>query len=127
MVTFGGETRQLAFESAAQFRIKPMPNGRGGRKMTPIDFHYRPTCSTIGCQRDAIYKVAASWSDGLSWELKNYGLACEDHRISQLARGKLHRDGLVLANGEVVGQVGLYVLETDARDATLSRLPDHGV
>ena len=94
--------------------------------MVPIDFYYHPTCSAPGCDRNAIYKVAASWSDGTSWELKNYGLACEDHRMSQLARGRLHREGLVLAHGEVVGEVGLYVLEVNARDAALSRLVDHG-
>ena len=85
--------------------------------MTPIDFHYRPTCSAPGCDALAVYKVAASWSDGMSWELKNYGLSCEAHRLSQLARGKVHRQGLLLGDGEVVGQVGLFELQENARDA----------
>ncbi len=93
--------------------------------MVPLEFRYGPACSAMGCGRPALYKVAASWSDGASWELKNYGLACEEHRMSQLARGQLHRQGLVLADGEVVGQVGLFVLRTDTRDSKLDRLPDH--
>ena len=38
--------------------------------MVPLNFHYRPTCSAPGCSSPAAYKVAASWSDGTSWELK---------------------------------------------------------
>lgn len=94
--------------------------------MVPLTYHYQPTCSAPGCTRPAAYKVAASWSDGTSWELKNYGLACEDHRASQLTRARLHREGLILADGEVIGQVGLFELRPNARDADLVRLPDHG-
>ena len=94
--------------------------------MVPFEFEYCPTCSARGCSEPAVYKVAATWSDGKSWELKNYGLACEAHRMSQLARGQLHRDGLRLAAGEVVGQVGLFTLSPKTRDAMLVRLPDHG-
>ncbi len=89
-------------------------------------FRYQPTCSARGCESPASYKVAASWSDGTSWELKNYGLACEAHKASQLTRARLHREGLVLADGEVIGEVGLFALRPDARDAELVRLPDHG-
>ncbi len=94
------------------------------RLMNPIDFHYRPICSAPGCQNPAAYKVAASWSDGTSWELKNYGLACEEHRATQLARGKANRQALILGDGEVVGQVGLFELHANVRDAALKRLID---
>jgi hypothetical protein len=88
-------------------------------------FQHQPACSAPNCGQQAIYKVAAPWSSGSSRELKNYGLACEAHRDSQLARGQLHRQGLVLAEGETVGQVGLYRLEPGKRDVQLARLPDH--
>lgn len=88
-------------------------------------FHYQPKCSAPQCNQPAAYKVAAPWSNGTSHELKNYGLACEEHRDSQLARAQLHREGLALAEGETVGSVGLYKLEPGRRDATLQRLPDH--
>jgi hypothetical protein len=72
-----------------------------------------------------LYKVAAPWSNGTSHELKNYGLACDDHRNSMLARAQLHRQGLLLAEGETLGSVGLYRLAPGKLDAELTRLPDH--
>jgi hypothetical protein len=80
-----------------------------------------------GCNEVARYKIAASWSDGTGWELKNYGLACEAHRGSQLGRGQLHRRSLVLADGEVVGDVGVFDLKADTRDATPNRRLDHAI
>jgi hypothetical protein len=95
--------------------------------METLPFHYQPKCSAPGCDRVAVYKVAASWSDGTSRELKNYGLACEQHRETQLARARSHREGLKLAEGELVGEVGLYQLLPGLRDAELTRLPDSGM
>jgi hypothetical protein len=89
-------------------------------------FRYRPRCSAPGCNEPAVYKVAAPWSNGTSHELKNYGLACEAHRNSQLALAQVHRQGLALAEGETLGAVGLYHLEPGRRDKELRRLPDHG-
>jgi hypothetical protein len=88
-------------------------------------FYYKPSCSASNCDKPAVYKIAAAWSNGSSRELKNYGLACEDHRDSQLALAQLHRQGLRLAEGESVGQVGLYQLIEGKRDVELPRLPDH--
>jgi hypothetical protein len=88
-------------------------------------FHYKPSCSASNCDKPAVYKIAAAWSNGTSRELKNYGLACEDHRDSQLALAQLHRQGLRLAEGESVGQVGLYQLIEGKRDVELPRFPDH--
>ena len=88
-------------------------------------FQYEPTCSAQGCESLALYKVAAPWSDGISHELKNYGLACEAHRTSLLARAQLHQKNLALTEGETVGAVGVYSLRTSALDSSLQRLPDH--
>jgi hypothetical protein len=87
-------------------------------------FHYQPTCSAPNCDHPAVYKVAAPWSNGSSRELKNYGLACESHRDWQLNLAKQNRQGLKVAEGEVVGPVGLYQLTAGKRDMELSRLPD---
>ena len=89
-------------------------------------FHYVPKCSAPRCGKPAVFKVAAPWSNGTSHELKNYGLACDAHRDSQLALAQVHRQGLALADGETVGSVGLYHLDPDRRDVELRRLPDHG-
>lgn len=93
--------------------------------MEKITFQYQPKCSAAKCDQPAAYKVAAPWSNGTSRELKNYGLACEAHRDSQLALAQLHRQGLKLAEGETVGEVGLYQLVAGKRDVDLPRLPDH--
>lgn len=93
--------------------------------MEKTTFAYQPTCSAPNCQNPAAYKVAAPWSNGTQRELKNYGLACEAHRDSQLSRGQLHRQGLKLVAGETVGEVGLYQLVSGRRDVELPRLPPH--
>ena len=84
-----------------------------------------PSATPPRCGQPAVYKVAAPWSNGTSHELKNYGLACETHRGSQLALAQIHRQGLALAEGETLGSVGLYTLHSGRRDAELKRLPDH--
>lgn len=93
--------------------------------MEQTTFRYQPTCSTPHCEAAAAFKVAALWSNGTSRELKNYGLACEAHRDSMMARAQLHRQGLKLAEGETIGPIGLYRLAAGKRDAELVRLPDH--
>jgi hypothetical protein len=85
-------------------------------------FHYRARCSAPHCDQPATYKVGAVWSDGTSRELKNYGLACEEHRESQLDRARRHRDGLRLADGETVGPVTLYRLQPGRRDTELPQV-----
>jgi hypothetical protein len=87
-------------------------------------FHYQPTCSAADCQQPAVYKVAAPWSNGTQRELKNYGLSCEAHRESQLSRGQTNRQGLKLAEGETMGQVGLYKLVAGKRDVELPRVAE---
>ena len=73
-------------------------------------FRYRPGCSAAHCKAPARYKIAAAWSDGLFRELKNYGLACEQHREQELATARRRHEGLRLAGDETVGPVELYVL-----------------
>lgn len=89
-----------------------------------LPFKYQPLCSSHQCGRPALYKVAAPWSNGTSKELKNYGLACAEHRDEQLARARSNREGLALAEGESLGQVGLYELKLGLRDVELKRLSD---
>ena len=71
--------------------------------------------------------MAASWSDGTSRELKNYGLACVQHRAEQLARARSHREGVKPAEGELLGPVGLNQLQRGVRDRELSRLAEDAV
>jgi hypothetical protein len=86
-------------------------------------FRYCALCSAPRCDQPAIYKIASSWSDGTSHELKNYGLACEQHRNQQLAaaRGRLH--GLSLREAETVAPIELYRLIPHCRDRDLVPIP----
>jgi hypothetical protein len=84
---------------------------------------YNVLCSAPGCSQQAIYKIGATWSDGKQRELKNYGMACEEHRVQQLERAKAQRDRLRLAEGESVGRVELYQLVPGVRDADLPKVP----
>ena len=88
-------------------------------------FRYQPTCSALHCTNPARFKLAAPWSNGSSHELKNYGLACEEHKDALLARARVHRQGVTLAEGETLGTVGVYTLAANRRDVELQRLPDH--
>ena len=87
-------------------------------------FRYRPTCNLPRCREPARYKIAALWTDGTSRELKNYGLACETHRLSELERARRSHKGLRLAEGETVGPVELYRLQNGCRDAELARVAE---
>ena len=82
-------------------------------------FRYRPVCSTPGCDKPAIYKIAASWSDGSSRELKNYGLACEQHRDHELAAARRRHQGLSLSEDETVAPIELFRLIPGCRDRDL--------
>jgi len=84
-------------------------------------FRYRPSCSASHCDQPAVYKIAATWSDGSSRELKNYGLACEVHRDSYVAAARRAHQGLRVSDGETVGPVEIYVLRSGCRDAELVR------
>jgi hypothetical protein len=85
-------------------------------------FRYCPGCSALACDRPALYKIAAVWSDGTSRELKNYGLACEDHRDLQLSAAQGRLRSLRLTDAESVGPVELYILRTGCRDVDLPRV-----
>lgn len=89
-------------------------------------FRYLPCCTAGDCSQPAQYKVAATWSDGTSFELKNYGLACAAHRDSQLAQARRRHEHLRLAQGETVGPVELYLLREGCRDTELTRCTDRG-
>jgi len=82
-------------------------------------FRYRPSCSSYLCDRPAVYKIAATWSDGSSRELKNYGLTCELHLDSHRAAARRHHEGLRLSDGESVGPIEVYILRSGCRDAEL--------
>jgi hypothetical protein len=85
-------------------------------------FRYRPGCSTPSCETPAVYKIASSWSDGSSRELKNYGLACDQHRDRELAAARRRHEVLRRGEDETVAPVELYRLIPGCRDRDLEPL-----
>ena len=85
-------------------------------------FYYTPKCSTLGCGREGMFKVAAPWSYGNISELKNYGVCCEEHRSALFTRAKAENAGLHSGEGENFGPVGVYAIQPRARDAELLRV-----
>ncbi len=79
-----------------------------------------PVCCS-GCGRPAAYKIAARWSDGVTHELKTYGLACEDCLAEWYRRGRERQAACRLAPGETLGPPGIYELARGRRDRELTR------
>jgi hypothetical protein len=75
-------------------------------------FRHATTCSYPCCPNPPRYKVAASWSYGPLRELKNYGLACEQHRDVLLDRARQNRERLAVGDDETVGPVEIHDLTT---------------
>jgi hypothetical protein len=73
-------------------------------------FHYTRTCSTPGCIDPPRYKIGAAWSDGPLRELKNYGLACENHLQALLDRARTQYERVAMRDDEQVGPVQVFEL-----------------
>lgn len=85
---------------------------------------YPVRCYTPGCGAEAAFKVAARWSDGLTDELKTYGLACADCLAQLLAAARMKRAACRLAAGETLDEPGVFELSRGGRDASLTRRPE---
>ena len=86
----------------------------------PMSF-YPVICYAPGCGREAIYKIAARWSDGLTEELKTYYLSCAKCLPILFQDARRKRDQCRLANGETLDTPGVFSLHRGARDHQLDR------
>jgi len=82
---------------------------------------YPVLCSASGCQRLAVYKIAARWSDGITDELKTYCLACAECLSDLYAAAEVKRASCRLAAGERLDEPGIYELHRGGRDNALQR------
>jgi hypothetical protein len=73
------------------------------------------------CGAPAIYKIAARWSDGITQELKTYGLACANCLAESLSSSRQRRAACRLAAGETLEAPGVYELARGRRDRELVR------
>ena len=88
--------------------------------MTP----YSISCCAPGCQNAAVYKIAARWTDGLTAELKTYGLCCPSCLPAWFRHCRQKQAACRLTAGEILDAPGVYHLERGQRDQRLRRLPD---
>jgi hypothetical protein len=92
--------------------------------MTPAMSSYPVLCYRPGCPEPARYKIAARWSDGVTQELKTYGLACPACLAEQYARARAKQAACRLAPGETLQEPGVYELARGRRDHHLLRRAD---
>ncbi len=82
-----------------------------------------PVCC-YGCGRPAAYKIAARWSDGVTHELKTYGICCADCFADWFRRGRDRQAACRLAPGETLEAPGVYEMARGLRDQQLTRRKD---
>lgn len=83
---------------------------------------YPVLCEGPTCRQLAVYKIAARWSDGLTSELKTYGLACESC-LNSLYQASINRQLTArMLPGEVGERPGIYRLHGGEKDRDLVRM-----
>jgi hypothetical protein len=83
---------------------------------------YPICCSGDDCERDAEFKMAARWSDGLTEELKTYGMSCGPCLSSLYRQAEIRRSRCRLAMNETIDAIGIYRLSRGRRDVKLERM-----
>jgi hypothetical protein len=82
---------------------------------------YPVLCTTRGCSRPAVYKIAARWSDGVTEELKTYALCCAECLAAAFRHSCEKQAACRRAPGEILEAPGVYELARGRRDRTLVR------
>ena len=85
---------------------------------------YTIRCTQPGCERQAEYKIAAHWSDGITEELKTYALCCDECLPDSFRTSRHKRASCRLAAGEILETPGIYRLDSGKRDRSLERRRD---
>jgi hypothetical protein len=84
--------------------------------------NYFVRCYLPNCPREAEYKIASLWSDGMTSELKTYSLCCEEclPKAFQLSHQK--QQACRTAVVETLLPPGIYRIRRGLRDHQLERL-----
>jgi hypothetical protein len=82
---------------------------------------YQVMCYAKGCPREAVYKIAAGWSDGVTGELKTYFLACEQCLAELYRAARVKKAACRLAAGETLGDPQVFEITRGRRDRELVR------
>ena len=82
---------------------------------------YAVMCYARGCPREARFKIAAQWSDGVTSELKTYSLACPECVATLYRAACVKKSECRLASGESLGDPQVFELVRGQRDRELVR------
>lgn len=85
---------------------------------------YPVLCYEPGCGQPAQFKIAATWSDGHTRELKTYGLTCAACLGRWFQRACARQLGCRLTVGETLDAPGIYEMCHGQRDRLLVRRTD---
>jgi len=85
---------------------------------------YPILCYQPGCGKPAAYKIAARWSDGITEELKTYGLTCAECLAEWYGRSREKQAACRRAPGEILEPPGIYEVGRGLRDRQLQRRVD---
>src|SRR5215467_12851818 len=85
---------------------------------------YPIVCTRKGCNRHAVYKIAARWSDGATEELKTYALSCAECLPECYRQSCAKQKACRTARGETLEMPGVYLLAHGQRDCALQRCPE---
>jgi hypothetical protein len=85
---------------------------------------YPVMCYLKGCPHEAVFKIAARWSDGVTSELKTYSLACENCLPELYSVARIKKAECRLAVGESLGEPEVFELTRGRRDRVLIRRPE---
>lgn len=86
--------------------------------------NYVVRCYTSGCGRQAVYKIAAHWSDGVTSELKTYALSCAECLAAQFQHSCVKQAACRTTAGEILAPPGIYQMQHGHRDQQLERRLD---
>jgi hypothetical protein len=85
---------------------------------------YFVKCYSPRCGKEATFKIASRWSDGLMSELKTYALACEDCLPELFGSSRKRQVVCRLTEGESLEPPGIYERGRQSRDPSLVRRID---
>ena len=90
--------------------------------MTPTHLPPYPVlCYADNCSNEAVYKIAAQWSDGVTSELKTYSLACAPCVSALFRDARARKAACRLAAGETLGEPEVFEMTRGRRDRDLVR------
>src|SRR5579859_337281 len=81
-------------------------------------------CYNNDCPREAVYKIASRWSDGVISELKTYFLCCAECLPPCFHEARRKQAVCRLVADETLEAPGIYLIQRGSHDYELQRLKE---